>query len=181
MTFNVIGIIISCLALCLSLFNFWYSHFRGVQIFLEKENQIQLLEQNPVLAFNILFIINAVGSENKWSYIRFNNALVTFPDGHTEDFKCMSYLLESGTGQKNESRNVPISIKGGESITKTVAFQNNIKNSKLKHWIEGQYKIEITAEDINKNVYTKSLSFSISTDELAVIQNPRAIVMFPTF
>lgn len=171
----LIAICISILSLGVSVLSFWSTSLRVVRIHVEPEAQIQLIQEPETLAFNILFILSSSGAPANSSALRFKSADVTFPDGHVETFVARSLLEESGRGQKNQSRNIPIPMYGGESKTTTVAFQAESQNH-YPSWVPGDYYIEIFFEQRGRQA-ASNFNFSLAASDLKILQRPDTILM----
>jgi len=173
---TIVALVISGASLLISGFVLWYNNFRSIKIKIEDEEQVQLVKINNIPAFNLLFVISASGSDTKWKTIKFKSAEVTLPNKKNIVFPCMAHLEEAGMGQRNKSRNVPVSIKGGDSKTVTLAFQRPALLS--MDWMIGKYAIEIKYATPDGESYKISkLNFKLNQKSLDCLNGPSATLM----
>jgi len=165
-----IAVLISLISLGLSSFNLWHTKFRPVKVKIDPEKQIQFMQAENISAFSILFTIVASGPGTSWKTIKFKSADVSYPDGKMLIFNGRAHLKEQGRGQVNESRNIPIAIKGGDSKIVTVAFQSN------GQWSAGKYSIKIVTLIANKEHHLPKINFELNQKDLNIIGKPNAIL-----
>ena len=100
------------------------------------------------------------------------------PDGRTVILKCRAYLAEEGRGQKNQSRNIPLALQGGDNRTVTAAFQG-LPMSPDK-WPAGAYEATLIARiGSDKTLEVPGLKFTLAQTNLNIIARPDAILELP--
>ena len=175
---KIVAQVVAIPAFVIALWNFIYPMTAQTKIALVPERQVQLMQDTidgkSMTAFNILSTILATGPAQRWETVRFNSATIRVPDGRTINFSCRAYLTEIGRGQQNQSRNIPIAIKGGESMTITSAYQSD----ELPSWILGEYNFTINAIDSKGRTVTfPSFKITLSQHDLDIINKPLSIYM----
>jgi hypothetical protein len=163
-------------AFLLSLWVITAPHFQRVKVTFVPERQLQLISSPGVLAFNMLVTITASGPSRKWETLKFEEATLRVPDGRTISFPCRAYLVDKGRGQRNQSRNIPVALQGGDTRIITPAFQS----SDLEKWSLGSYELRIVASTSSgKRMSVSGLKFTLVPKDLEVIAKPDAIYMKP--
>jgi hypothetical protein len=166
--------IVAVLGFLLSLWNFFSPVIRSVSLDIVPERQVQLMQEGNIFAFNLLTTITASGPAEKWQTIKYEEAKLKVPDGRIVTFGCRAYLAEEGLGQKNQSRNIPIALQGGDSRILTAAFQA----TDLDKWSLGTYEVTLIASTgSGKTVRVSGLKFTLVQNDLNIIAKPNAMYM----
>jgi hypothetical protein len=180
--------IIAIPAFLIGLWNLFSQYLVKIKFRIIPEMQIQIMQgsvkdfnqkDKAIAAYNVLFTVIAKGPSVKWNTYKFISSKLSIPDGSTIKFGCRAYIEEKGLGQSNASRNIPISINGGNSKITTAAFQSG---DNFKEWIRGKYKVEFEMTDSNNNkIPCRSLEFNLEEHDLKIINAPNSIYMKECF
>ncbi len=176
----VITVLIAAGAFFLSLYNFWFSHFRRLKVAIQPDDEIRLRQFPGQTGWSVLFVINVSGPESKWAILKFTKTNFTAPDGHAYALLPMSHVADRGIQQQSSSRNIPLAIKGGDSKTVIIGYQS----SQMTKWQEGEYEVTFAAVDSRGEYVTiQSRRFILDGPRFTNLQNPandQLVVLLPS-
>jgi hypothetical protein len=169
-TIPVISVVLASIALCISLWNVIYAHLWPIRVDIVRENEIRFANLGNVGALNVTFVIFGRGPISRHTVIKFDTGSILDDRGLAHTIKPSSFLQEEAHTQKNISRNLPISIKGGSDSVVTVGYEPTPRDFA---WRSGHFHVTLQAIELRsgRKLGITPVDFTLTADNITVINS----------